>query len=71
MHTQHSHRGSTAHAAVASPAPEAAARAPLTGIERLMAEALMALDAKPSGAVSEPGAIEYASWMRLLRSSTP
>lgn len=62
---------SPGHADLTPRAPRAAAAVPLTGIERLMAEALTALDRDPSGPMCDPGAIEYASWIRLLHRSTP
>ena len=71
MHTQHTNLESPNRAAVTPSARQVAADAPLTGIERLMAEARMAPDRGPSGAMSDPGAIEYASWIRLLHCSTP
>ena len=71
MHTQDTNLESLDPAAVTSSAPRAAADVPLTGIERLMADGLMALDREPPGAMSEPGAIEYASWIRVLRRTTP
>lgn len=61
---------SPARATLASARP-AAAGTPLAGIERMMAEALTALDREPPGAPSEPGAIEYASWVHLLRRTAP
>lgn len=71
MHTLHARHETSDRTAVTPTAPSAAADTPLTGIERLMADALMALDREPPGAMSEPGAIEYASWVRMLRRSTP
>lgn len=43
----------------------------LTGIERVMADALIALDRDTAAPASDPGAIEYASWLRLLRRARP
>lgn len=71
MPTRHASPPSPHLATAIPPAPQAAAAAPLAGIESMMAEALMALDRAPSGAGCAAGAIEYASWMRLLRRSTP
>lgn len=45
--------------------------ASLTGIERLMADALIALDRDTVAPAADPGAIEYASWLRLLRHARP
>ncbi len=48
--------------------PRPAVNAPLSGIERIMADAI---DATARNPPIDPGAIEYASWLRLLRRSTP
>ena len=48
--------------------PRPAVNGPLSGIKRVMAEAIEAAARNPP---IDPGAIEYASWLRLLRSSTP
>jgi hypothetical protein len=52
-------------------APSSDPVASLTGIERVMADALIALDGAPPGPPVDPGPIEYASWLRLLRRSRP
>ena len=54
-------------AAISSP-PRPAANEPLSGFERIMADALEAAARNPR---IDPGAIEYASWLRLLHRSTP
>lgn len=52
-----------------TPAVTATANAaPLEGIERLMADALTALGTAPGG---DPASVEYASWLRLVRRTTP
>lgn len=48
--------------------PRPAGSAPLRGIERLMADAIEAAARTPQ---IDPGAVEYASWLQLLRRSTP
>ena len=53
--------------AISSP-PRPAVNAPLSGFERIMADAIEAATRNP---LIEPGAAEYASWLRLLRRSTP
>lgn len=61
-------------ASAQAPAASAAtsdAVASLTGIERVMADALIALDRDTAAPASDPGAIEYASWLRLLRRARP
>ena len=50
---------------------QAAVNAPLGRIDRAMANALRGLDIEPSGPLADPGAVEYASWMRLLRRAAP
>ena len=55
------------NATTATP-PRATDSAPLHGIERLMADAVEAAARNPT---IDPGAIEYASWLRLLRRPTP
>lgn len=55
---------------VSSSPPQPAAPAQLGGIERTMADALIALDTPVWGLPSDRGAIEYASWLRLLRRAT-
>jgi len=54
-------------AATSSP-PRPAVNEPLSGFERIMADASEATARNPP---IDPGAIEYASWLRLLRRSTP
>ena len=53
--------------AIASP-PRPAVNEPLSGFERIMADAMDAAARNPR---IDPGAIEYTSWLRHLRSSTP
>ena len=53
--------------AIASP-PQPVVNEPLSGFERIMADALEAAARNPP---IDSGAIEYASWLRLLRRSTP
>jgi len=53
--------------AISSP-PRPAVNEPLSGFERIMADAIEAAAQNPP---IDPGAIEYASWLRLLRRSTP
>ncbi len=53
--------------AISSP-PQPAVNEPLSGFEQIMADAMEAAARNPS---IDPGAIEYASWLRLLRRSTP
>lgn len=71
MYTPHAKLEWLDPAAAIPPGPRAAADVPLTGIEKLMADALMALDRQPSRAIPTAGEIEYASWVRVLRRSTP
>lgn len=71
MHTPHAKLEWLDPAAAIPPGPRAATDVPLTGIEKLMADALMALDRQPSRAMPMAGEIEYASWVRVLRRSTP
>ncbi|MEO7152539.1 MAG: hypothetical protein ABIX46_12640 [Burkholderiaceae bacterium] len=54
-----------------SPPMRAVAGAPLAGIERIMADALDAFSRNPPGTPADPGAIEYASWLRLLHRTAP
>ena len=53
--------------AIASP-PRPAVNEPLSGFERIMADAMDAAARNPR---IDPGAIEYTSWLRLLHRSTP
>ena len=53
--------------AISSP-PRPAVNEPLSGFERTMADAMDAAARNPR---IDPGAIEYTSWLRHLRSSTP
>ena len=53
--------------AISAP-PRPAMNEPLSGFERITAAAL---DAAARNPPIDPGAIEYASWLRLLHRSTP
>lgn len=53
--------------AISSP-PRPAVNEPLSGFERIMADAMEAATRNPA---IDPGATEYASWLRLLRRSRP
>ena len=70
METRHTLIDATERDALISP-PRAAVVSSLGRIERVMADALSGLDIDPSGPLADPGAVEYASWMRLLRRATP
>ena len=53
--------------AISSP-PRPAVNEPLSGFERIMADAMEAAARNPR---IDPGAIEYVSWLRLLHRPTP
>ena len=71
MDTRHTHIEAPEREGVTSPPPHATVNAPPGRIERVMADALGGLDVDPSGPLADPGAVEYASWLRLLRRATP
>ena len=67
MQTRNPNIGAATRRVVISSPPNPAVDAPLNG-ERIMADALEAAARNPR---IDPGAIEYASWLRLLHRSTP
>jgi hypothetical protein len=71
MHTPHAKRESPDPAVVVPPGSQPATEVPLVGIEKIMADALIALDREPARAMPTAGETEYASWVRLLRRPTP
>ena len=70
MNDRHTHIQASDRKGVTTP-PHAAVYAPPGRIERVLADALKGLDVDPAGPLADPGAVEYASWMRLLRRATP
>ena len=68
METRQTHTPATLRKVTTATSPRLTGSAPLSGIERLMADAVEAAARNPT---IDPGAIEYASWLRLLRRPTP
>lgn len=71
MRNRHSNLVSLDPEDVIPSATPAVAHMPIAGIDGLTADEPTTLDREPPGATSDPGEIEYASWLRLLRLKTP
>ena len=71
MQTRHPLTRSPACDVATSSSHRQPANPPPVGIERLMADAIDAIARNLPGQPADPGAIEYASWLRQLRRSSP